>query len=230
MSPTKTPGAPGGKSTDFYDDSSCSNFSRSFGYVDFVESASAFKAQKAMHDAIIDNRSINVDFATPRGDGGSAGANERSKAFGDQISPPSDTIWVGNVAFGATEDVIRDAFMKHGNVQGVRLPTSPEDGGHKGFGYVQFSSIDEAAKAFEAMQGAPIEGRSVRLDFTSGGGGRSSRGGGQGGGRGFDRGGRGGGRGRGGDRGGRGAGRGASRGGSTNRGGFNDFQGKKMTF
>lgn len=212
--------------------SHCSNFTCRFGYVEFVESASAFKAQKEMHETIIDNRTINVDFSTPRGDGRSGGAKERSKSFGDQTSPPSDTLFVANIAFGATEDVVRDAFMKHGSVLGVRLPTNPEDGNPKGFGYVQFSSIDEAAKALVAMQGSSIEGRSVRLDFstprTNSGdrGGRGGRGAVRGGGRGFDRGGRGGGRGRGGDRGGRGGGRG----GSTNRGGFNDFQGKKVTF
>ena len=195
----------------------CSNSIRSFGYVEFVESASALKAQKEMHDTIIDNRSINVNFANPRADAegaggaGGAGAKERSKAFGDQISSPSDTLWVGNIAFGATEDIIRDAFMEHGNILGVRLPTSQEDGSPKGFGYVQFSSVDEATKALEAMQGTPIEGRPVRLDFSSSNS-RSSRGdggrggGGRGGGRGFDRGGRGGGRGFGGDRGGVGCG------------------------
>jgi nucleolin len=191
-----------------------------------------------MHETTIDNRSINVDFSTPRGDSGAGGAGgfkERSKSYGDQTSPPSDTLFVANIAFGATEDVIGDAFGKHGTVLGVRLPTNPEDGNPKGFGYVQYSSVDEAAKALEAMQGTSISGRSLRLDFStprtntgdSPRGGRGGRGGVRGGGRGgFDRGGRGGGRGRGGDRGGRGGGRG----GSTNRGGFNDFQGKKMTF
>ena len=209
-----------------------SKFAYSFGYVEFVDSASAVKAQKEMHETIIDNRTINVDFASPRGEARSDGAKERSKAFGDQRSPPNDTLYVANIAFGATEDVIRDAFMKHGSVLGVRLPTSSEDGSLKGFGYVQFSSTEEAAKALEAMQGHSIEGRSVRLDFAtprtnnSDRGGRGGRGDGRGAGRGFDRGGRGGGRGRGGDRGGRGGGRG----GSTNRGGFNDFQGKKMMF
>lgn len=205
-----------------------SNVDCSFGYVEFIDSASAIKAQKEMHDSIIDNRTINVDFSTPRGEAGAGSAKDRAKAFQDQTSPPSDTLFVANIAFGATEDVIRDAFTKHGNVLGVRLPTNPGDGYPKGFGYVQFSSIDEATKALGAMQGFSIEGRSVRLDFSTPrthSGDRGGRGG-RGGGRGFDRGGRGGGRGRGGDRGGRGGGRG----GSTNRGGFNDFQGKKMTF
>lgn len=93
-----------------------------------------------------------------------------------------------------------------------------------------FASVEDAKSAFEAKNGVPLgygrAARAVRLDYASprpnrdggaggrGGGGRGGRGGG--GGRGFGRGG--------GGRGGRG---GFS---STNRGGFNDFQGRKITF
>lgn len=119
---------------------------------------------------------------------------------------------------------------------GIRLPTDRETGEPKGFGYVTFASIDEAKAALEAMQGAYISSRPVRLDYSqprpqNDAGGRGGFGGR---GRGGDRGGRGrggfgGGRGRGGfDRGGRGGGRG--RGGSTNRGGFGDFKGQKVSF
>ena len=192
---------------------------------------------------------INVDFAAPRKiDGESGGfqkrSNDRAKAFGDEPSQPSDTLFVGNISFDATEDVLGEEFGKHGSVISVRLPTDRDSGAPKGYGYVQFDSIDSAQAAFTQLNGADISGRSIRLDYArprdnSGGAPRGNRnfGGDRGGrGRGFGggdrgRGGRGGGRGRGGfgDRGGRGGSRGG-RGGSTNRGGFGDFQGKKMTF
>lgn len=131
--------------------------------------------------------------------------------------------------------MIREAFSEYGSLSGVRLPTDPDSGRPKGFGYVQFSSVDEARSAFEGLQGGDMDGRAMRLDYSqprqNSGGDRGGRGGGgfRGGRGGGDRGGRGGGfRGRGGDRGGRG-GRGGSRGGF-NRGGFGDFSGKKMTF
>lgn len=182
-----------------------------------------------------------MDFSTPRADpgaGGAGGYKERSKTYGDQKSPPSDTLFVANIAFEATEDIIGEEFGKHGTVLGVRLPTNIEDGNPKGFGYVQFASVDEASEALNQLAGASICGRPIRLDFSTprpANNGDSPRGGRGGRGRGgFDRGGRGGGRGRGGfDRGGRGGdrgGRGGSRGSSTNRGGFNDFKGRKMTF
>ena len=188
---------------------------------------------------MLDNRPLNIDFANAKKDPKER-SNQRQNQFGDrQSTAPSDTLFVANVAFGANETIIGDAFAAHGTVLSVRLPTDMESGQPKGYGYVQFGSIEDATTALEQMSGAAIEGRPIRLDFAGprperGGGDRGDRGGrgggrgGRGGGRGnFDRGGRGGGRGRGGfDRGGRGGGRG----GSTNRGGFGDFKGKKMTF
>jgi RNA recognition motif-containing protein len=66
---------------------------------------------------------------------------------------------------------------------------SRESGNPKGFGYVTFSSVQDAEKAYEQMMGAEIAGRPVRLDFATPRPDRSeggfSRGGGRGGGRGF---------------------------------------------
>ena len=207
-----------------------------YGYVEFVNAADGVRAQGEMHEAEIDGRAINVDFSKPKAT--PSQRQDRSKSYGDNLSPASDTIFVANLAFEATEDVVGEEFGKHGNVIGVRLPTDQETGSPKGFGYVQFGSVEEAQEVFGKMTGALVMGRPVRLDYSTprpprnndSPGGRGGRGGGFRGGRGGDRGGRGGGRGRGGfnDRGGRGGGRGG-RGASTNRGGFGDFQGKKMS-
>ena len=180
----------------------------------------------------MDGRTINLDYSKPRPPVDGSARKDRAKTYGDQISPPSDTLFVGNIAFGATQDIIGETFGKHGTVTGVRLPTDPETGELKGFGYVTFSSVEEATSAIGALQGADIGGRSVRLDYgrprtndDRPRGGFNNRGRGDRGGRGGDRG-RGRGRGGFGDRGGFRGGRG----GSTNRGGFGDFKGKKMTF
>jgi len=220
--------------------------SKGFGYVEFANAADAAKAHSAKNGALVDNRALNVDFANSKPAGGQQDrAQSRAKSFGDSTSPPSDTLFVGNLSFDVGQESVSEAFGEYGTILGVRLPTDRETGEPKGFGYVTFSSVDEAKAALENMQGYEISGRACRLDYSQPrpqngeSPGRGGRGGGRGGfdrgrGRGgFDRGGRGGGRGFGGgrgrggfDRGGRGGGRGAS----TNRGGFGDFAGKKVTF
>lgn len=216
--------------------------SKGFGYVEFEDAAVAAKAQKEMMGYELDGRALNVDFSTPR----EKPANktfDRANKYGDKRSAPSNTLFLGNLSFDCTNEIVQETFQEYGNVSRVSLPTDRETGALKGFGYVDFSSTEEAQSALDALNGAEIAGRAIRLDFAaarddSNGGGRGGFGGGRGGGRGGrggfgDRGGRGGGRGgRGGfgDRGGRGGGRGGRGGGSFNRGGFGDFKGSKVSF
>ncbi|KAH3002989.1 hypothetical protein KXV73_001279, partial [Aspergillus fumigatus] len=155
-------------------------------------------------------------------------AQARARNFGDQTSPESDTLFVGNIPFSANEDSVSELFGQSGTIVGIRLPTDPESGRPKGFGYVQFSSVDEARQAFNDLNGAELNGRPVRLDFSTP---RPSNGDAPRGGRGGfgGRGGRGGPRG--GGRGGRG-GFGGRGGGAPNkaRGGIPEFKGTKVTF
>jgi len=218
--------------------------SRGFAYVKFKDAAGCAKALE-MNGQEIDGRAVNVDMSTPIDKDKSR--EKRAKTFNDQVSPPSSTLFVGNLSWSVTEDTVWSFFNEHG-VKNVRLPTDRETGKPKGFGYVEFEDIEGAKKAFEASNGAEIEGRAIRLDYSqprdsSGGGGRGGFGGdrgGRGGGRGGfggDRGGRGGFGGRGGgrggfgDRGGRGGGRGrgAPRG-NPRSGGFAAAEGRKTTF
>ena len=201
-----------------------------FGYVEFANEEDAQKALEAMTGKEIDGRAIKLDLAEKRKPANSTpGFQDREKKYGDrEKSAPADTLFVGNLPFAISQDVVWEAFKEHGEPTSVRLPTDRETGEPKGFGYVSFNSVEEATKVLNSMNGEYVGDRPIRLDFSGprpdNGGARGGRGGGFG-----DRGGRGGrgGRGRGGfDRGGRGGGRG----GSTNRGGVSDFKGKKMTF
>jgi len=232
--------------------------SKGFGYVHFETHDEARQARDAMHQKYLEGRTINVDFAgdrpqnRPQGGNSNpkAQANARASRYGDTPGNPSTTLFVGNLSFEADEDTVRSHFEQFGTITRCRLPTDINDGSPKGFGYVDFSSIEEATTAYDAMVGSQINGRTIRLDYAQprtdnggggggGFGGRGGRGGGRGGG-GF--GGRGGGRdggfggrgggGRGGGRGGGGGFRGGRGGGfsSTNRGGFNSYSGNMTTF
>lgn len=208
-----------------------------FGYVEYVNAADAKKAHEAKSGAEIDGRTINLDYAKPRDASNQAPgdkAQSRARSFGDQTSPESDTLFIGNISFSVNEDNVREHFSEQGSILGIRLPTDQESGRPKGFGYIQFSSNEEAKEALNALQGTELGGRPLRLDFSTprpaGDGNRGGRGG-RGGGRGGNFGGRGGR----GDRGGRGGfggrgGRGGTGANSTNRGGFGDFSGRKTTF
>lgn len=101
--------------------------SRGFGYVDFDNADAAQKAHDAKNGSFLDGREIRVDFATKRpvtesGDNATR-ANSRAKAFGDTVSPESETLFVGNLAFNITEDDLSAAFNEVAPVSSLRLPT-----------------------------------------------------------------------------------------------------------
>jgi cold-inducible RNA-binding protein len=113
-------------------------------------------------------------------------------------------LYVGNLSFSSTIDTVREAFARIGEVTDVHIVTDRATGQSRGFGFVTMGSPAEAQKAIEAMNGANLDGRPLRVNEAEerpprgGGGGGGFGGGGGGGGRG------GGGRGGpGGDRGGR---------------------------
>ena len=110
---------------------------KGFGYVDFETPELAQKALE-LKDTEVDGRPINVDIATQRTPesaprGGGAGGAERAQRYGDKISEPSSTLFVGNLNFNTTQDGLWELFGSTGaEVQSVRVPTDKESGQPKG--------------------------------------------------------------------------------------------------
>lgn len=121
-------------------------------------------------------------------------------------------LFVGGLAWATNEAELRDAFASYGSLVEAVVVTDRATGQSRGFGFVTYEDMESAEKARDAMNGADLGGRSIRVDFAKerertgggGGGGARPRGGfgGGGGGRGGGYGGGGGGGGYGGGGGG----------------------------
>lgn len=101
-------------------------------------------------------------------------------------------IYVGNLSYRATEDELRQAFGRYGQVSSVSIITDRETGRSRGFAFVEMPNDSEAKAAIDGLNQQEVAGRRVSInearprDNRSGGGG-----GGGGGGRRFRSGGRG---------------------------------------
>jgi RNA recognition motif-containing protein len=101
-------------------------------------------------------------------------------------------LYVGNLSFSSTNETIREAFSRIGEVTDVHIVTDRTSGQSRGFGFVTMGTPAEAQKAIEAMNGATLDGRPLRVNeaeerpqrggFGGGGGGGGGHGGGGGGG------------------------------------------------
>jgi RNA recognition motif-containing protein len=103
-------------------------------------------------------------------------------------------LYVGNLSFQTTQDSLRAAFEQGGRkVVEVKIVTDRDTGQPRGFAFVEMSSPAEAQAAIAALDGQPLDGRTLKVNEAQersggGGGGGGRGGGGRGGGR--DRGGR----------------------------------------
>jgi RNA recognition motif-containing protein len=97
-------------------------------------------------------------------------------------------LYVGNLSFNTSQDALRDAFAKFGEVTDVHLVMDRESGRPRGFGFVTMGTGDAAQAAIAGMNGSNLDGRALRVNEAEerqGGGGRGGGGfGGGGGGRG----------------------------------------------
>src|SRR5215469_11258431 len=100
-------------------------------------------------------------------------------------------LYVGNLSFSSTNETVREAFSRIGEVTDVHIVTDRTSGQSRGFGFVTMGTPAEAQKAIEAMNGATLDGRPLRVNEAEerpqrggfgGGGGHGGGGGGMGGG------------------------------------------------
>ncbi|NXG81058.1 NUCL protein, partial [Baryphthengus martii] len=192
---------------------------KGYAFVEFPTTEDAKEALNSCNNTEIEGRAIRLEFSSP---GWQKGNTNARGGFNQQ----SKTLFVRGLSEDTTEETLRESF--EGSIS-ARIVTDRDTGSSKGFGFVDFSSAEDAKAAKEAMEDGEIDGNKVILDFAKpkgefqrggGFGGRGGRGGGRGGRGGF--GGRGGGRGFG----GRGGGFRGGRGG----GGDHKPQGKKIKF
>ena len=92
-------------------------------------------------------------------------------------------IFVGNLAFGATEDAVRTMFEAYGAVDRVSIITDRDTGQAKGFGFVEMSANADADRAIAGLNGKELDGRALNVNEARPKADRPSGGGGGGGGR-----------------------------------------------
>jgi RNA recognition motif-containing protein len=84
-------------------------------------------------------------------------------------------IYVGNLAWSATEAELRDLFSSYGDVASVAIITDRDTGRSRGFGFVELDG--DADKAISELDGRELGGRALRVNEA-----QDKRGGGGGGG------------------------------------------------
>ena len=73
-------------------------------------------------------------------------------------------LYVGNLPFSATDQVLLDTFAQCGTVESAKIIINRDTGRSKGFGFVEMSSDAEATDAIEKFNGADYDGRPMTVN------------------------------------------------------------------
>ncbi|KAH8693899.1 putative pre-mRNA splicing factor [Talaromyces proteolyticus] len=130
------------------------NTHRRFCYVQFKSAGEAIAATKLDGTVVGDNLHLQVKISNP---------TQKQDRHGPIYE--GREVHVSNVHFKASESDLKEVFSQYGTVEIVRLPTKVS-GEHRGFGFVVFSSPEEATASL-AMHQQEFRGRPLQVKMST---------------------------------------------------------------
>jgi cold-inducible RNA-binding protein len=73
-------------------------------------------------------------------------------------------IFVGNLAFSATDHDLRQLFEPYGVVDTINVITDRDTGRSKGFGFVEMPDSAASKAAIQGLNGKELEGRTLTVN------------------------------------------------------------------
>jgi RNA recognition motif-containing protein len=78
----------------------------------------------------------------------------------------SNRLYVGNLPFHATHELITKRFVSCGEVKAVDVVLDRDTGRSRGFAFVEMGTPAEAEKAIAELDGKDFEGRPLRVSVA----------------------------------------------------------------
>lgn len=73
-------------------------------------------------------------------------------------------IYVGNISHDVTDDDLRQAFETFGKVESATILKDKFTSEHRGFGFVEMPSKEEANSAINGLNGKDLKGRALKVN------------------------------------------------------------------
>jgi RNA recognition motif-containing protein len=75
-----------------------------------------------------------------------------------------NNIYVGNLSYDSDDTTLRELFSRHGAVVKAQVVMDRETGRSRGFGFVEMENSSSANAAIQALNGAEVDGRSLKVN------------------------------------------------------------------
>ncbi|NWX87847.1 RBM19 protein, partial [Nothoprocta pentlandii] len=138
--------------------------SMGFGFVEYKKPESAQKALRRLQGCSVDGHKLEVKISE-RALRPTVKSSRKKQTLKKQTT---SKILVRNIPFQATVREIRELFSTFGELKTVRLPKKMAGtGSHRGFGFVDFLTKQDAKKAFNALcHSTHLYGRRLVLEWA----------------------------------------------------------------
>ena len=73
-------------------------------------------------------------------------------------------LYVGNLSKGITKAQLSDLATPYGTLVTLKVAVDPTTGEAKGFGFVEYSSIEEGRAAIAGLHGRDVEGMALEVN------------------------------------------------------------------
>ena len=75
-------------------------------------------------------------------------------------------IYVSNLSFNVHDEDLKSYFADYGEVSSAKVINDKETGRSRGFGFVEMSDDAAAQKAIAELDGATVDGRSIKVSVA----------------------------------------------------------------
>ena len=79
----------------------------------------------------------------------------------------SKKLFVGGLSWGTSDDGLRAAFERFGEVTEAKVVLDRDTGRSRGFGFVAYNDESHAGQAMQEMNGTELDGRNIRVDLAN---------------------------------------------------------------
>ncbi|KAI0203590.1 polyadenylate binding protein [Astrocystis sublimbata] len=125
--------------------------SKGYGFVHYETDEAAAAAIKHVNGMLLNDKKVYVGHHIPKKD--------RQSKF-EEMKANFTNVYVKNIAPEATDDQFRDLFEKYGDVTSSSLARN-EKGESRGFGFVNFTTHEAAAKAVDELNNKDFHGQDL---------------------------------------------------------------------
>lgn len=123
--------------------------SKGYGFVHYETDEAASQAIKHVNGMLLNEKKVYVGHHIPKKD--------RQSKF-EEMKANFTNVYVKNINPDTSDDEFRDLFTKYGDITSASLARDNETGKNRGFGFVNFTTHEAAAKAVEELNAKDFKG------------------------------------------------------------------------